>query len=157
MQSFQQIPINFQQQYEVWQFQPANLRQTYNTQFPPLNYQQGNPQQLYNSHFPPLSHQHNETQAAVTSQIESDDDLELEVCSDEDTQESVHEWQSVDETKKRKRDLNQKNDDITKQTYINTSNKFEVLSQKMGTIAMNKQNQIPNSYLNKLLSLYTVF
>jgi hypothetical protein len=50
MQPFQQIPINFQQQYEVCQVQPANLHQTYNIQFPPLNYQQASPEQLYNSH-----------------------------------------------------------------------------------------------------------
>jgi hypothetical protein len=139
-QPFQQIPINFQQQYEVCQVQPANLHQTYNTQYPPLNYQQANPQQMYNSHFPPLSLQQNATQAAVTSQIESNDDFELEESSDKKTQEPTHEWQSVNKTKKRKRELNLKNDDKTKQTYIKTSNRFEALSQQNGN-SSNEQTQ----------------
>jgi hypothetical protein len=125
--------------------------------FPPLNYQPKNPQQLYNSHFPPLFLQQNATQAAITSQIESDDDLELEESSDKETQESVHEWQSVDKTKKRKRKLSQKNYDKTKQTYMKTSNRFEALSQQNGN-SSNEQTQ-PNthSHLNHLLFLYTVF
>jgi hypothetical protein len=132
MQPLQQISINFQQQYEVCQVQPSNLHQTCNTQFSPLNYQQANPQQLYNSHFPPLSLQQITTQAAITSQIESIDNIELEESSDKETQEPVHEWQSVDKTKKRKRELSQKSDDKTKPTYIKTSNRFEVLSQQNG-------------------------
>jgi hypothetical protein len=44
---------------------------------------------MYNSHFPPLPLQQNATQAAVTSQIESDDDLELEESSNKETQEPV--------------------------------------------------------------------
>jgi hypothetical protein len=70
---------------------------------------------MYNSHFPPLSLQQNATPtAAFTSQIESDDNLELEENSNKETQEPVHEWQSVDKTKKSKRELNQKNNDKTK-------------------------------------------
>jgi hypothetical protein len=91
MQPFQQIPINFQQQYEC-QVQPVNLQQTYNTQCPPLNYQLANPQRMYNSNFAPLPLQQNATQTVVTSQIESDNDFELEESSDNETQEPVHEW-----------------------------------------------------------------
>jgi hypothetical protein len=105
MQPFQQIPINFQQQYEVCQVQPVNPHQTYNTQYPLLNDQEANPQQMFNSHFLPLPLQQNATPTAVTSQIESDD-FELEESSDNETQEPVHKWQSVDKTKKRKREQN---------------------------------------------------
>jgi len=108
MQPSQQSPNNSQQQYEVCQIQPTNLHQTYNTQYPPLNYQQTNLQQMYNSHFFPLPLLHNAKQAIVTTQSESDEDLELEEYSDQEAQEPVQEWQSVDKTKKRNRELNQK-------------------------------------------------
>jgi len=140
MQPFQQSPNNSQQQYEVCQIQPTNLHQTYNTQYPPLNYQQTNLQQMYNSHFPPLPLLHNAKQTIVTTQSESDEDLELEECSDKETQEPVHEWQSVDKTKKRKTELTQKNEDKTKQTYITTSNRFETLSPQNGSNS-NEQTQ----------------
>jgi hypothetical protein len=110
MQPSQQSPNNSQLQYEVCQIQQTNLHQTHNTQYPPLNYQQKKLQQMYNSHFFPLPLLHNAKQAIVTTQSESDENLELEECGDKETQEPVHEWQSVDKTKKRKRELNQKND-----------------------------------------------
>jgi hypothetical protein len=124
-----------QQQYEVCQIQPTNIHQSYNTQYPSLNYQQKNLQQMYNTNFPPLppSPLHNAKQAIVTTQSESDEDLELEEYSDKVTQEPVHEWQFVDKTKKSKRELNQKNDDKTKQTSITTSNRFEALSPQNGS------------------------
>ena len=100
---------------------------------------------MYNSHFPPLPLLHNAKQAIVTTQSESDEDLELEEYSDKETQEPVHEWQSVDKTKKRKRELTRKNDDKTKQTYITTSNRFETLSPQNGNNS-NEQTQ-PNTQL----------
>jgi len=145
MQPSQQSPNNSQHQYEVCQIQPINLHQTYNTQYPRFNYQQTNLQQMYNSHFPLLPLLHNTKQAIVTTQSESDEDLELEECRDKETQEPVHEWQSVDKTKKRKRELNQKNDDKTIQTYITTSNRFETLSPQNGSNS-NEQTQ-PNTQL----------
>jgi len=100
---------------------------------------------MYNSHFPPLPLLHNAKQTIVTTQSESDEDLELEECSDKETQEPIHEWQSVDKTKKRKRELTRKNDDKTKQTYITTSNRFETLSPQNGNNS-NEQTQ-PNTQL----------
>jgi len=145
MQPSQQSPNNSQQQYEVCQIQPTNLHQIYNIQCPPLNYQQTNLQQMYNYHFPPLPLLHNAKQTIVTTQSESDEDLLLEEYSDKETQEPVHEWQSVDKTKKKKRELNQINDDKTIQTYITTSNRFENLSPQNGS-NNNEQTQ-PNTQL----------
>jgi len=157
IQPSQQSPYNSQQQYEVCQIQPTNLHQTYNTQYPPLNYQQTNLQQMYNSHFPPLPLLRNAKQAIVTTQSESDEGLELEEYSNKETQEPVHEWQSVDKTKKRKRELNQKNDNKTKQTYVKQATDLKLLAHKMEATAMNKPNQIPNSHTNDFLFLYMVF
>jgi len=100
---------------------------------------------MYNSHFPPLPPPplHNAKQAIVTTQSESDEDLELVEYSDKETQEPVHEWQSVDKTKKR--ELHQKNDDKTKQNSITTSNRFEALSPQNGSNS-NEQTQ-PNTQL----------
>jgi len=67
-------------------------------------------------------------QAAATSQIDSDDDLEFEKSSDKETQVPAHEWQSVGQTKKRKRSQSQKPYEQTKQ--IHTSNRFQALSQQ---------------------------
>ena len=141
IQPSQQSPYNSQQQYEVCQIQPTNLHQTYNTQYPPLNYQQTNLQQMYNSHCFPLPLLRNAKQAIVRTQSESDENLEHEECSDKETQEPLHEWQSVDKnewqsvdkTKKRKRELTRKNEDKTKQTYIITRNRFEALSPQNGS------------------------
>jgi len=157
MQSSQQSPNNSQQQYEVCQIQPINLHQTYNSQYPPLNYQQTNLQQMYNSHCFPLPLLRNAKQAIVRTQSESDENLEHEECSDKETQEPLHEWQSVDKTKKMKRELTRKNEDKTKQTYITTSNRFETLAHKMEATAMNKPNQIHNSHPNHILYLYMMF
>jgi len=147
MQPSQQSPSNSQQQYEVCQIQLTNLHQTYNTRYPPLNYQQTNLQQMYNTHFPPLPPPPPAyaKQAIATTQCESDEDLEFEEYSDKETQEPVYEWQSVDKTKKRERELNQKNEDKTKQTYITTSNRFEALSPQNGSNT-NEQTQ-PNTQL----------
>jgi hypothetical protein len=113
---------------------------------------------MYNSHFHPLSPLQNAKQAIITTQSESHEDLELEAYSDKETQEPVHEWQSVDKTKKKKRKLNQKNEDKTKQTYIKTSNRFEALSQQNGSNS-NEQTQItpepPPIYI--YIYIYMVF
>ena len=159
MQPSQQSPNNSQQQYEVCQIQPTNLHQTYNTQYPPLNYQQTNLQQMYNYHFSPLPLLHNAKQAIVTTQSESDEDLELEECSDKETQEPLQEWKSVDQKKKkRKRELTRKNEDKRKQTYITTSNRFETLSPQNGSNS-NEQTQ-PNTQLTSKpppIFIYGVF
>jgi hypothetical protein len=112
---------------------------------------------MYNSHFPPLHLLHNAKQAIVITQSESDEELELEEYSDKETQEPVHEWQSVDKTKKRKREINPKNYNKTKQTYIKQATDLKLLAHKMEAIVMNKPNQIPNSHTNYLLFLYMVF
>jgi hypothetical protein len=73
---------------------------------------------MYNYYFPPLPLQQNAKQTAVTSQIESYNDFELEESSDNKTQEPVHEWQFVDKTKKMKREQTHTHENKTQQTYI---------------------------------------
>jgi hypothetical protein len=45
---------------------------------------------MYNTRFPLLPLLHNAKQAIVTTQSESDEDLELEECCDNEIQEPVH-------------------------------------------------------------------
>ena len=61
--------------------------------------------------------------------------------------------QSVDKTEKRKRELNQKNDDKTKQTYITTSNRFEALSPQNGSNT-NEQTQTNTQLTHKPPPIY---
>ena len=128
--TMQPTPTNMQQQYEVCQVQPTVLQLTYNTQFPPLNYQLPTPQPAYYPHIPPLTPQETRMQIAVTPHIAHAEDPELEENSDKETQAPIHEWQVVNNTKKRKIEHNQKKDNTTKQTLITTSNRFEALSKQ---------------------------
>jgi hypothetical protein len=128
----QQTPINLQQQYEVCQVQPADLQQTYYTQFLPLSCQLATPQQTYCSHFPPLPSQQDTMQVVVTPHVVHEEDLEPANSSDNGTKDPIHEWQLVSNAKKKKREQSQKQDDKTKQPHITTSNRFGALSQQNG-------------------------
>jgi hypothetical protein len=69
---------------------------------------------------------------AVTPHIVHEEDLEPKESSDKGTQDPIHEWQLVNNTKKGKREQSQKKDDNTKQTHITTTNRFGALSQQKG-------------------------